>query len=155
VNLSFLDRALELAAENVDRGCGGPFGALVVRDDVVLAEGANLVTSAKDPTAHAEIIAIRRACSVLGSFILRGCELYSSCEPCPMCLSASYWARLDRIYFAANRHDAAVAGFDDEFLYQELSRDPKQRRMKLIPLKHPKANYPFERWRRKADRTLY
>jgi guanine deaminase len=125
----YLERAIELASIGMARGHGGPFGALVVKDDQVLAEGFNQVTGLHDPTAHAEVNAIRAACKSLGAFALSGCEIYSSCEPCPMCLSAIYWARLDRLYFAATRTDAAEIGFDDAFLYTELLLDPGQRRL--------------------------
>jgi tRNA(Arg) A34 adenosine deaminase TadA len=111
------------------QGFGGPFGAVVVRGDEILAEGWNQVTSSHDPTAHAEITAIRAACRSIGNFSLAGCEIYSSCEPCPMCLSAIYWARLEGIYYAASRQDAAAIGFDDDFLYGELGRDPATRKL--------------------------
>jgi tRNA(Arg) A34 adenosine deaminase TadA len=114
------------------RGFGGPFGAVVVRGEEVVAEGYNQVTSTNDPTAHAEVVAIRAACEVLGSFSLAGCEIYSSCEPCPMCLSAIYWARLEGLYFAASRSDAARIGFDDEFLYAELGRSVSLRKLVTV-----------------------
>jgi guanine deaminase len=118
----YLERAIELARQGMERGLGGPFGAVVVRDDQILAEGCNQVTTALDPTAHAEVVAIRAACQKLGNFTLAGCQIYASCEPCPMCLGSIYWARLDRLYFAASRSDAAAIGFDDEFLYVELGQ---------------------------------
>ena len=118
----FLLRAIQLARANVSNRTGGPFGAVVVKDGVIIGEGANHVTTLNDPTAHAEIVAIRTACRYLDSFELSGCEIYSSCEPCPMCLAAIYWSRASKIYFAASREDAASAGFDDEFLYRELAR---------------------------------
>jgi guanine deaminase len=124
-----LERAIELASIGMAQGHGGPFGALVVRGDQVLAEGFNQVTGLHDPTAHAEVNAIRAACKSLGGFALTGCEIYSSCEPCPMCLSAIYWARLDRLYFAATRTDAAEIGFDDAFLYAEIALSPADRRL--------------------------
>src|SRR5215831_7737374 len=127
----FLKQAIELAIENVRRD-GGPFGALVVRGGVVIATGSNQVTRNNDPTAHAEVVAIREACRVLGSFQLTGCDVYSSCEPCPMCLGALYWARPDRIFFAATHDDAAAAGFDDSFIYRELALDPAARRLPMI-----------------------
>src|SRR5277367_4173438 len=114
-------RAIALATENVLPGRGGPFAALVVRDGVVIAEAANSVTTTNDPTAHGEINAIRKACATLGTFTLAGCEIYSSCEPCPMCLAAIYWARLDAIYYGSGQQDAARAGFDDAFLYKEIA----------------------------------
>lgn len=125
----YLRRAIELAKQGMAQGFGGPFGALVVRGDEILAEGYNQVTSAYDPTAHAEVVAIRAACNRVVDFSLAGCEIYSSCEPCPMCLGAIYWARLDGLYFAASRSDAASIGFDDEFLYTELGRALPERRL--------------------------
>lgn len=118
----YLERAIELARLGMERGLGGPFGAVVVSGDQILAEGCNQVTTALDPSAHAEVVAIRAACQKLGSFSLAGCQIYSSCEPCPMCLAAIYWARLDGLYFAASRADAAAIGFDDALLYLELNR---------------------------------
>src|SRR5919112_4847622 len=117
-----LARAIELSREHMDQGAGGPFGAVIVRDGEVLAEGWNCVTSAKDPTAHAEVTAIRRACEALGTFSLDGCEIFANCEPCPMCLAAIYWARLDRVTFASSRQDAAAIGFDDELIYADVSK---------------------------------
>jgi tRNA(Arg) A34 adenosine deaminase TadA len=125
----YLIRAIELAKRGMESGLGGPFGALVVRGDEVLAEACNQVTSSHDPTAHAEIGAIRAACRLIGDFSLAGCEIYSSCEPCPMCLSAIHWARLDTLYFAASRVDAANIGFDDELLYLELARPSAERKL--------------------------
>jgi len=120
-------RSIELAKQGMARGLGGPFGAVVVRGDEVLAEACNQVTSSQDPTAHAEVGAIRAACRLIGDFSLAGCVIYSSCEPCPMCLSAIYWARLDALYFAASRVDARDIGFDDDFLYLELGRGSAER----------------------------
>ena len=125
----YLERAIELAGEGMIKGLGGPFGAVVVKGNQIVAEGQNQVTSAFDPTAHAEVVAIRRACQALGGFSLAGCQIYSSCEPCPMCLAAIYWARLDRLYFAASRNDAAAIGFDDEFLYLELGKNAAERKL--------------------------
>src|SRR5436853_7016825 len=122
----FMKQAVELAVANVRRE-GGPFAALVVKDGIVIATGANQVTRANDPTAHAEVVAIREACRVLGDFQLTGCDLYSSCEPCPMCLGAVYWARVDRVYFAATAEDAAAAGFDDSFIYRQIAIPHPQR----------------------------
>ena len=129
MELRHLERAIELSELGMRQGLGGPFGAVIVRGDQVLAEACNRVTSQNDPTAHAEVGAIRRACSELATFSLAGCEIYSSCEPCPMCLSAIHWARLDRLYYAATRDDAAAIGFDDALLYEELDRDPAARRL--------------------------
>jgi guanine deaminase len=125
----YLRRAIELSKQGMAEGFGGPFGAVVVRGDEIIAEGYNQVTSGNDPTAHAELVAIRAACRKVGDFSLSGCDIYSSCEPCPMCLGAIYWARLDGLYFAASRTDAAGIGFDDEFLYTELGRGIPERRL--------------------------
>jgi tRNA(Arg) A34 adenosine deaminase TadA len=155
VRLDFLSRAIALAAENVETGRGGPFGAVIARGGEIVAEGVNLVTSTCDPSAHAEVTAIRNACRALSAFELTGLDLYSSCEPCPMCLGAIYWARLDRVYFAADRHDAAAAGFDDEFLYREFASGPDLRRVPLIRAGHEQSRYPFRQWRLKADKVPY
>jgi len=151
----WVDRVIELAIENVRSGQGGPFASVVVRDGAILAEGANLVTSTNDPCAHAEIVAIRRACQKLGSFELRGCEIYSSCEPCPMCLGAIYWARLARIYFAAAKEDASRAGFDDSFIYQEFSRRGDQRKIQMMRIMNHKALDPFRAWEQQPNKVPY
>jgi guanine deaminase len=150
----FLRQAIELAIENVRRD-GGPFGAVVVRDGVVIAAGSNQVTRSNDPTAHAEVVAIREACRVLGSFQLTGCEVYSSCEPCPMCLGALYWARPDRIYFAATHKDAAAAGFDDSFIYRELGLDASARQLPMIRIADDDATVPFREWAARSDKVEY
>jgi tRNA(Arg) A34 adenosine deaminase TadA len=134
VHETYMRRAIALAANNVRNAAGGPFGALIVHSGEIIAEGANAVTASNDPTAHAEIVAIRRACENLGRFELRGCDLYSSCEPCPMCLGAIYWARLDRLWFACTRTDAADAGFDDSFLYHEIPRPIEARSIPTLIL---------------------
>lgn len=152
---AFMQRAIELAVENVHAGRGGPFAALVVKDGRVIAAGANCVTSGNDPTAHAEIVAIREACHALGSFQLTGCELYANCEPCPMCLGAIYWARLGHAYFAATTADAAAAGFDDSFIYDELKRPSGERRMPIELVPSDAALEPFEAWNQKGNRILY
>src|SRR5690349_22597911 len=123
----FMRHAIALALENVRSGSGGPFAALIVREGRIIAEGANCVTRTNDPTAHAEIVAIREACRILADFQLTGCDLYTSCEPCPMCLGAIYWARPSRVFFAATKDDAAEAGFDDAFIYREIAIPPEQR----------------------------
>jgi tRNA(Arg) A34 adenosine deaminase TadA len=151
----WIDRVIELAVENVRSGQGGPFASLVVQDGAVLAEGANLVTSTNDPCAHAEIVAIRRACQKLGRFELRGCEIYSSCEPCPMCLGAIYWARLSGLYFAASKEDASKAGFDDSFIYQELRREPDQRKIPMVRVMNHKALEPFRAWEQQPNKVPY
>lgn len=152
----YLRRAVELAVENVRSLRGGPFGAVIVRDGEVVAEGVNQVTTACDPTAHAEVQAIRAACGRLQQFDLRGCTLYSSCEPCPMCLSAIYWARLDAMYYAATRHDAAEAGFDDSVLYDEVSLPEDRRRLPIRRLLSvEEARRPFALWTASPGRTPY
>ncbi len=147
-------RALSLACDSVESG-GGPFGAVIVRDGQVVAEGTNRVTVWNDPTAHAEIVAVRNACSAFGRFDLRGCEIYSSCEPCPMCLGALHWARLDKIFYAATRHDAARVGFDDAVLYDEFALPIEERATPIRRLLPEEAVGPFETWLRHAQRTAY
>jgi guanine deaminase len=143
------------AAENAASGSGGPFAALVVKGGIAIAKGANAVTSTNDPTAHAEIQAIRGAGAMLHTFNLAGCELFASCEPCPMCLSAIYWARIDRVYFAATRFDAAAAGFDDARLYDELGLPPSDRSLPVFHLALPEAQGPFVAWGRNPNRVAY
>jgi guanine deaminase len=151
---SFMKQAIDLAVANVRRA-GGPFGALVVRDGVVIAAGTNQVTHGNDPTAHAEIVAIREACRVLGDFQLTGCDVYSSCEPCPMCLGAIYWARPSRVFFAATHEQAAAAGFDDSFIYQQIAVPHAQRTIPMIHLPDESPDRPFQEWAGKADRLRY
>src|SRR6476646_4278683 len=131
---TFMARAIQLAVENVRSGQGGPFGAVIVKDDAILAEGANRVTLTNDPTAHAEVLAIREACRKLGLFELKECELYTSCEPCPMCLGAVYWTRLSRVYFGSLAADASQAGFDDSFIYREIAQPPPDRGIPMIQM---------------------
>ena len=150
----FMRRAIELAVENVKCG-GGPFGAVIVRDGVVVATGVNRVTANNDPTAHAEVSAIREACTKLGTFDLSGCVIYTSCEPCPMCLGAIYWARLDKIYYGANQHDAAAVNFDDSFIYRELELKPAERHKPVENILHDEALAPFNLWREKEDKIAY
>lgn len=150
-----MQEALRLAEENVASGTGGPFGCVVARGDEIVGRGTNTVTRDHDPTAHAEIVAIRAACEHLGTFQLTGCTIYASCEPCPMCLGAVYWARPDAVYFAATREDAAAAGFDDEMIYRELTRDAGERRLKMERLDMDGANEAFRMWRASEDRTPY
>ncbi len=145
---------MEMAAENVRRR-GGPFAALVVKGGEVIATGVNEVTESNDPTAHAEVVAIRHACRALGTFLLTGCELYSSCEPCPMCLGAIYWARLARVVYAATREDAAAAGFDDSFIYEQIGIAPSERAIPMIRLMDERAARPFQEWVARPDRTPY
>ena len=147
--------AIELAAEHMRAKEGGPFGALFTRGSEIVARGWNKVTSSNDPTAHAEMTAIRAAAAALGSFQLRGCVLYTSCEPCPMCLGAAYWARVDRLVFAANRHDAAEAGLDDEHIYSELARPPFSRKLPTQQALREKAVEVLAEWRRMPDKIPY
>jgi guanine deaminase len=151
---AFMQRAIALALENVRSG-GGPFGALIVKDGKVLSEAANRVTLTNDPTAHAEIVAIREACKKLGNFHLTDCELYSSCEPCPMCLGAIYWARPGRVYFACTAADAAKAGFDDSLIYQEIRSPHMHRKIPMIQLMREESLAAFRAWEQKADKTNY
>jgi guanine deaminase len=151
----YLERAIELAGIGMAQGHGGPFGAVVVRGDQILAEAFNQVTGSHDPTAHAEVGAIRAACRTLGTFSLVGCEIYSSCEPCPMCLSAIYWARLDRLYYAATRTDAAEIGFDDAFLYTELTLDPSQRQLPSVQALRERAQQVMLPWKQMPGERRY
>lgn len=150
----FMRRAIALALENVRSG-GGPFAALIVKENRVIAEGTNRVTSANDPTAHAEVVAIREACRVLGDFQLAGCDLYTTCEPCPMCLGAIYWARPARIFYAANAADAAAAGFDDAFIYDELKRLPAARRIPMKQFLRDDSLIVFSAWEQQENKKLY
>ena len=152
---AFMQEAIERAVENVRSGRGGPFAAVVVKEGHIIAAGANCVTSANDPTAHAEVMAIREACRVLGAFQLDGCEIFTSCEPCPMCLGAIYWARPERVYFGATAADAAAAGFDDSFIYDEMKRAHAERRIPLEPMMREVALEPFRERARKGDRVRY
>ena len=151
----FMRLAVELSAQHMRKGSGGPFGAVIVKGGKVIAEGWNRVTSTNDPTAHAEVTAIRGACNALGTFSLEGCDIYTSCEPCPMCLSAIYWARLDRIYFANTRQDAAAIGFDDEFLYREVPKPVEARAIPTVQLDLPEAKAVFAEWQAKPDKIEY
>lgn len=153
----FLREAVRLSRENVERNAGGPFGAVIVRNGEIVGRGANAVTAINDPTAHAEIVAIRRACSKLATFELRGCILYSSCEPCPMCLTAAYWARVDAIYYAATQDDAESVGFDDAFLYRELGLTPGDRSLPLtlVPECEEDAREVFRLWAEAEKRVSY
>ncbi len=151
----FMKQAIELARRNVNGSSGGPFGAVVVKDGKVIAEGNNQVTSLQDPTAHAEVQAIRKACQALGTFDLNGCEIYTSCEPCPMCLGAIYWARPARVYFGSTRQDAARAGFDDDLIYSEINVSPEQRKIPMRQLLTKGADSVFAAWISKADKIRY
>jgi guanine deaminase len=153
--LSYLQQAIAQAIDGVEAHEGGPFGAVIVHDGSVIARGRNRVTSLPDATAHAEVEAIRQACAVLGTHSLAGCELYASCEPCPMCLGAIHWARIERVYYAATRWDAAAAGFDDARLHEQLAGAQAQRSVELVHVAMAGAEAPFEIWARLEDRTLY
>ena len=147
-------RAIALAVENVKQG-GGPFGAVIARNGEIVAEGVNRVTLQHDPTAHAEVQAIRNACTKLGTFDLSGCDIFSSCEPCPMCLGAIYWARLSHLYFAGTKTDAAEAGFDDAFIYQELPLPISERHLPTEAMMHDEADAPLYAWRQNGDKVAY
>jgi tRNA(Arg) A34 adenosine deaminase TadA len=151
----FMRRALALAAEGMDGNAGGPFGAVIVKDGRIVAEGCNRVTSTSDPTAHAEIVAIREACRALGTFDLPGAEIYTSCEPCPMCLAAIYWARLARIYYANSRIDAARIGFDDAHIYREIGLPFERRAIPMERLLADEAAHTFAAWIKKPDKVRY
>ncbi len=154
-NVQFMKRAIELARESVAVNAGGPFGSVIVKNGRIIGEGSNQVTSSNDPTAHAEIIAIREACKTIGSFQLDGCEIYTSCEPCPMCLGAIYWARPAKVFFACTREDAAVIGFDDDFIYQELEKANEDREMTLVSMMRDEALEVFKSWASKPDKIEY
>jgi len=147
-------RAIRLSEESVNKG-GGPFGAVIVKDGKIVGEASNSVTIDNDPTAHAEVNAIRKACSNLGTFELDGCTIYTSCEPCPMCLGAIYWAHIDKIYYGNDAKDAASIGFDDDFIYKEIDLAPADRRTKMEELLPDEAIKAFDMWRNKTDKTEY
>ncbi len=152
---AFMKEAIRQATENARSGMGGPFAALVVKDGRVIATGVNSVTLTNDPTAHAEVNAIREACRALSAFQLAGCEIYTSCEPCPMCLGAIYWARPDRVFYAATAKDAAAAGFDDSFIYEELKLEHMDRRIPFEQMMCEEGIEPFREWTHKDDRIHY
>ena len=151
----FIEKAIELATENVKSGAGGPFGAVIVKDGKIIATGVNSVTSENDPTAHAEVKAIRNACEKLNDYQLDGCTIYSSCEPCPMCLGAIYWARPAKLVFAATKKDAAEAGFDDAFIYDELAVPVNSRKLNTEIVKTNNKIKPFELWKKTQDKIAY
>lgn len=152
---SFLKEAINLGLSRMREGHGGPFGCVIVKGNEIVGRGFNQVLSTKDPTAHAEVQAIRDACKNLSSFQLDDCTIYTSCEPCPMCLGAIYWARPKEIFFAATREDAALAGFDDQFLYDEIAKAHKLRRIPIAQILGTEGAIPFEEWRNKKDKTSY
>jgi len=151
----FMREAIRLSFETMRSNTGGPFGAVVVKDGKIIARGYNKVVSTNDPTAHAEVVAIREACKVLNDFQLTGCEIYTSCEPCPMCLSAIYWARPDKVYYANTKEDAARIDFDDAFIYKEIGCELKDRKISVEQLLQEEAIEAFNEWKRKADKVSY
>lgn len=150
-----MQKAIELAKKGMLSGNGGPFGCIIVKDGKIVGQGSNMVLRTKDPTAHAEVVAIRDACKNLDNFQLDGCEVYTSCEPCPMCLGAIFWARPAKVFFACTKEDAADAGFDDAFIYQEIEVKPENRQIPMIPLMREESLEAFELWKEKGDKTLY
>ena len=148
-------RAISLSEEKMQAGEGGPFGAVIVRDGRIIAEGWNQVTTCNDPTAHAEIVAVRNACQFLQTFDLSGCVLYTSCEPCPMCFSAIYWAHLDKVFYGNTRHDAAAIGFDDHFIYEEIQKPIAAREISMDSLLQEESQHAFDLWKKKIDKTEY
>jgi tRNA(Arg) A34 adenosine deaminase TadA len=151
----FMREAIQLSIDSMRAGNGGPFGAVIVKDGKIIARGSNRVTSTNDPTAHAEVVAIREACKVLGTFQLSGCEIYTSCEPCPMCLGAIYWARPEKMYFANTKSDAAAIGFDDQFIYNEIELGFDQRQLPTEQLLNDEALVAFKEWDQKTDKIEY
>ena len=153
--LAFMREAIKLSLENVESGNGGPFGAVIVKEGKIIGRGINLVTSLNDPTAHAEMVAIREACAFLGTYQLEGCTIYCSCEPCPMCLGAIYWARPDKIYFANTKEDAAEVNFDDQFIYEEVARPLSERKLFTGQVLREEALVAFQKWLESEDKTEY
>lgn len=152
---NFMREAIRLSIDNMRAGNGGPFGAIIVKDGKIISRGYNKVTSTNDPTAHAEVVAIREACKTLNSFQLAGCEIYTSCEPCPMCLGAIYWARPDKMYFANTKTDAAAIGFDDQFIYDEIELNVSERHLPTEQLLQNEALVAFQEWQQKTDKIEY
>lgn len=150
-----MSKAIELAKKGVDSNAGGPFGAVIVKDGEIIAEGYNSVTSKNDPTAHAEVVAIRNACKKLNSFQLEACIIYTSCEPCPMCLGAIYWARPKKVYYACTREDAANIEFDDQFIYNEISKEINGRQIPFVNFMRKEASEVFKNWSEKVDKVEY
>ena len=153
--ISFMREAIKLSVENVEKYNGGPFGAVIVKDGKIVARGVNQVTSHKDPTAHAEVMAIREACKALNSFELAGCEIYASCEPCPMCLGAIYWARIDKLYFANTKQDAAAINFDDQFIYEEIEKPFEERELFTRQILRDEALEAFKKWVESPQKKAY
>ena len=150
----FMEKAIELSIESVNKN-GGPFGCVIVKDEKIISEGSNKVTSSNDPTAHGEIVAIREACKSINNFSLNGCELYSTCEPCPMCLAAIYWARIDKVYYANTRKDAQKIGFDDSLIYSEFQKNIDKRKIPMVQMMRNEALKAFDLWDKKTDKVKY
>lgn len=155
MNKDFMLEAIKLAFTGMQEGCGGPFGAVIVKDGQIIGRGHNQVTNTLDPTAHAEVVAIRQACKNIGNFSLEGCEVYTSCEPCPMCLTAIYWARCEKIYYGCTQKDAQAIGFDDSFFYNELTKEPSERHIPISELMREEALKAFTYWEQKPDKIPY
>lgn len=151
----FMQRAIDISRKGMESNDGGPFGAVIVKDGKIIAEGNNRVTSSNDPTAHAEVVAIRNACTALDTFQLDGCIIYTSCEPCPMCLGAIYWARPDKMFYACTKEDAARIGFDDDFIYKEINLNIQDRSIPTLQIMNAEANEVFKSWETKEDKTEY
>lgn len=151
----FMQHAINLSRKGMQSNEGGPFGAVVVKDGKIIAEGNNCVTSSNDPTAHAEVVAIRNACKKLNTFQLDGCSIYTSCEPCPMCLGAIYWARPEKLFYACSKKDAAKIGFDDDFIYKEINLDINERSIETVQLMNEEGNEVFKEWENKTDKVEY
>jgi guanine deaminase len=152
---AFMRQAIDLANKGMQAGNGGPFGCVIVKNGEIVGRGSNMVLKTKDPTAHAEVVAIREACKNLDNFQLDGCEVYTSCEPCPMCLGAIFWARPAKVYFACTKEDATDAGFDDHFIYQEIELTPAQRQIPMVSFLREESLKAFDLWKNKGDKTLY
>lgn len=152
---TFMQEAIRLSFETMRNNTGGPFGAVIVKDGKIIARGFNKVVSSNDPTAHAEVVAIREACNALNDFQLDGCEIYTSCEPCPMCMAAIYWARPDKVYYANSKTDAAEIGFDDDFIYQEISLPYTERKIPILRMMENEALEAFKEWSNKNDKVHY
>jgi tRNA(Arg) A34 adenosine deaminase TadA len=151
----FMRQAIELGLRNVRESSGGPFAALVVRQDEIISRGTNQVTAMNDPTAHAEIVAIRNACAALRNFQLTGCEIYTTCEPCPMCLGAIFWSRPAKVFYASTKEDAAAIGFDDSLIYSQITQPPPQRRIPMLQILRDEALVSFREWEKKPDKVRY
>ena len=153
--LKFMKKAIRISVDNVEKQKGGPFGAVVIKDGKIIARGSNQVTATNDPTAHAEVVAIRKACKALKTFQLTGCEIYTSCEPCPMCLAAIYWARPDKLYYAGSKEDAAAIQFDDQFIYEEIAKPIQERKLFTHQILREKAQEAFEKWKASPGKIEY